>query len=275
MAEARLDSSPRIRLKRSAQVSSAATRRPRGGLAGEKVAVGLAAHLGAAAERKGRSRRGGEGLATVRRSGSAKGSASRPRKRSAPRRPRARRARSRPAQSAISASSGASARYHSSMVNSGWCRAPRSRLRNTRGEIEDARLAGRQQLLHGEFRRGMQIGGPGAPVRADHRGGEGVQMRLIARRDLQGRGLDLGEALGARNSGARRWRSARARREAAGGRRGGSGPPGRSGLQGVRTGAGGGCVDPSGLWPRDVWCAPHSRKPRLEGKVAAAAAPPI
>ena len=62
------------------------------------------------------------------------------------------------------------------------------------GEIEDARLAGRQQLLGGEFRRGVQvIGVAAAPASSISAGGEAVQMRLVARRDLQDRGLDLDE----------------------------------------------------------------------------------
>ena len=52
------------------------------------------------------------------------------------------------------------------MVNSGWCSAPRSRLRKTRAKIEDARLARRQQLLAGEFRRGVQVERLAAPVRS-------------------------------------------------------------------------------------------------------------
>ena len=43
------------------------------------------------------------------------------------------------------------------MVNSGRCSSPRSRLRNTRANSKIVRLARRQQLLAGEFRRGVQI----------------------------------------------------------------------------------------------------------------------
>src|SRR5690606_32452360 len=64
-------------------------------------------------------------------------------------------------------------------------------------EAGDARLPGGQQLLHGEFGRGMQIHGLPRPVIADHFGGEGMQMRLIAGRTLQARRIDHEEiALG-------------------------------------------------------------------------------
>ena len=59
------------------------------------------------------------------------------------------------------------------------------------GEFENARLARRQQLLGGEFRRGAQIERAPLPARRDQLGGEGMQMRLVAGRDLQSRGLDL------------------------------------------------------------------------------------
>ena len=49
------------------------------------------------------------------------------------------------------------ARYHSSMVNSGRCRSPRSRSRNTRANSKIFCLAGGQQFLAGEFRRSPQI----------------------------------------------------------------------------------------------------------------------
>ena len=61
------------------------------------------------------------------------------------------------------------------------------------GEIENARLARRQQFLAGEFRRGAQIERPPLPAGSDQFGGEGMQMGLVAGRDLQGRGLHLDE----------------------------------------------------------------------------------
>ena len=63
------------------------------------------------------------------------------------------------------------------------------------GEFDDAALAGREQLLAGELRRGAQIKPcRGAVGRFEH-GGEGVQVSLVARRDLQGPGLDLDEIM--------------------------------------------------------------------------------
>src|SRR3546814_7737949 len=62
-----------------------------------------------------------------------------------------------------------------------------------RGELEQPRLAGRQQLLHGEFRRGMQVQRPAAAVGLLQYGGKSLQMRLQSRRDLQGRGLRRSE----------------------------------------------------------------------------------
>ena len=80
------------------------------------------------------------------------------------------------------------------MVNSGWCSGPRSRLRIDVGEGEQPRLAGGEQLLAGELGRGVQIeparAAPSGPIEL---GREGVQMRLVAGRDLQDRGLDLDE----------------------------------------------------------------------------------
>ena len=63
-------------------------------------------------------------------------------------------------------------------------------------EIEDARLARRQQLLAGEFRRGAQVQRGSLAARSDQLGGEGMQMGLVAGRDLQGRGLHLHEIVG-------------------------------------------------------------------------------
>ena len=57
------------------------------------------------------------------------------------------------------------------------------------------RLAGGQQLLAGELGRGVQIERATAAVRADQLGGKGVQVRLVAGRDLQDGGIDLDEAL--------------------------------------------------------------------------------
>ena len=123
------------RLKMSAQVSSSATRDAGAlGRGGKRVAV-VARRRG---WRAGRCRRGGsKASATVSRSGGANGSAVTPRqdtKRVVPR-PR-RRAQQRGAVLHQPLRRARSARYHSSMVNSGWCSAPRSRLRNTGANVK-------------------------------------------------------------------------------------------------------------------------------------------
>jgi len=61
------------------------------------------------------------------------------------------------------------------------------------GEIEDPPLARRQQLLAGEFGRGVQVERRPLARRVDELGGERVQVGLVAGRDLQRRGLDLDE----------------------------------------------------------------------------------
>ena len=60
-------------------------------------------------------------------------------------------------------------------------------------EGEQPRFAGGEQLLGGEFGRGVQVERRAARVRRDQLGREGMQMRLVAGRDLQDRGLDLDE----------------------------------------------------------------------------------
>ena len=47
----------------------------------------------------------------------------------------------------------------------------------------------------GEFRRGPQVKRRPLPPGADQVGGEGMQMGLVAGRDLQGRGFHLDEIL--------------------------------------------------------------------------------
>ena len=61
-------------------------------------------------------------------------------------------------------------------------------------DVEDARLARRQQLLAGEFRRGVEIAPLGRAVGLDQLGGEAMQMRLVAGRDLQRAAIHLDEA---------------------------------------------------------------------------------
>ena len=61
------------------------------------------------------------------------------------------------------------------------------------GELEQARLASRQEPLAGELRRGAQMQRRAPAGRTYGLGGKGVQVGLIAGRDLQGRRLDLNE----------------------------------------------------------------------------------
>ncbi len=63
-------------------------------------------------------------------------------------------------------------------------------------EGEQPLLAGCEQLLGGELRRGMEIELRTARVRRDQFGRERVQVRLVAGRSLQDRGLDLDEIAG-------------------------------------------------------------------------------
>ncbi len=88
--------------------------------------------------------------------------ASRPRKRNAFAPAASAASRISAAQSRSSAAGGSPTRYHSSMVNSGACSAPRSRLRNTRASAKIFSLARRQQLLHRKFGRRVQVGRRGA-----------------------------------------------------------------------------------------------------------------
>ena len=78
-------------------------------------------------------------------------------------------------------------------------------------ELEDAPLAGGQEALAGELRRGAQEQEGVAAARRLEPRAEGVEVRLVARRDLQGGGLDLDEgalleppAHGGADAGARR-----------------------------------------------------------------------
>src|SRR5690606_19420957 len=52
----------------------------------------------------------------------------------------------------------------------------------------------RQQLLAGKLRRRMEVEGPARSVWLHRLGRKGRQMGLVARRNLQGRRLDLDEA---------------------------------------------------------------------------------
>ena len=61
-------------------------------------------------------------------------------------------------------------------------------------ERKDLALPRRQQLLHREFGRGVEIRVDAHPVDGAQRRGERMQMRLSAWRALQGGGVDLDEA---------------------------------------------------------------------------------
>ena len=80
------------------------------------------------------------------------------------------------------------------------------------GEFDDAALPGGQEFLAGEFRRGAQIKSRRRAVRRHERGGEGMQMGLVARGNLQGAGLDLDE-IPRRKPGAQRRHDAAARQQ--------------------------------------------------------------
>ena len=70
-------------------------------------------------------------------------------------------------------------------------------------EFDDAAFPGGEQLLAGEFRRGAQIKRRCRAVRRHKRRGKGVQVHLVAGRDLERAGLDLDEIL-SREPGAQR-----------------------------------------------------------------------
>ena len=63
------------------------------------------------------------------------------------------------------------------------------------GKVEDPRLARGQEFLAGELRGGVEVEGCGPAAQGLGLGGEGVQVGFVAGRDLQGGGLDLGEAI--------------------------------------------------------------------------------
>ena len=63
------------------------------------------------------------------------------------------------------------------------------------GKIEDARLARRQQLFGRELGRSVQIKVSALAAGLNRFGREGVQMRLVTRRDRQRAAFDFGEAL--------------------------------------------------------------------------------
>ena len=64
------------------------------------------------------------------------------------------------------------------------------------GEFEYLLFPCRQQLLGGEFRRGVKVKGAACPVGGRRHCLKGMQMGLVARRNHQGPAFDLGEAQG-------------------------------------------------------------------------------
>ena len=80
------------------------------------------------------------------------------------------------------------ARYHSSMVNSGACSAPRSRLRKTRAKSKIRAFARRQQLFQREFRRGVQVAPIAGAVGRDQRRSRRRADASRCRARLAGRG---------------------------------------------------------------------------------------
>ncbi len=103
------------------------------------------------------------------------------------------------------------------------------------GELDDAALAGRQKLLAGEFRRRAQIKRRGgAAVGGRKRGGEGMQMGLVSRRNLQGAGLDFDEIAGGKPGPQRRYDPASRQQNRPPVGMDVRGPKGRSGGEAVR-----------------------------------------
>ena len=160
---------------------------------------------------------------TVNRRGSAKGSASRPRKRS----------RVAPAASAASRSTAAQSRVSASSPLAGAIPFEHGELGRMQGRAfavaehprqrEDAGLPRRQQLLHREFRRGVQVGARAAPSSRDQLCGKPVQMRFVAG-DICSAAGSTSTNPSAANQRAPRPPSGRGRGGADGGRRGGRAP---------------------------------------------------
>ena len=89
------------------------------------------------------------------------------------------------------------------MVNSGACRAPRSRLRKTRAKSTICSSPAASSFFRRIPARCGDSAARGA-VGADQLGGKAMEMGLVARRDLEDGGLDLDEALAARTRPAAR-----------------------------------------------------------------------
>ncbi len=73
------------------------------------------------------------------------------------------------------------------------------------GETGDAPLAGGDELLTGEFGRGVEIERLDGAVEPKRLGRKGMQMRLVARRHLQRCRVDLDEVAFSKNRRSADW----------------------------------------------------------------------
>ncbi|MET3867741.1 hypothetical protein ABIC20_005050 [Methylobacterium radiotolerans] len=182
----------RTRENRSAQVSSGATRSPAPATAAARASRSVPPP-GATLARRSIPAKRSKASARVRRSGSAKGSVSRPRK-----------AKQAGARGLGRAGEQVGAVRHQRRVGGagpvplehrelGMVQRPALAVAEHPGDAEQPRLARGQELLAGEFRRGVQVERRAGAARPDGFRGEGRQMRLVAGRDLQAGGLGLDE----------------------------------------------------------------------------------
>ena len=81
------------------------------------------------------------------------------------------------------------------------------------GELDDARLACRQEFLAGEFRRGSQVEPFAGAGRRHQRGREGMQVGFVSRRGHQRRRLDFDEVSGCEKLPYRRYDPSAAQQE--------------------------------------------------------------
>ena len=183
-----------MRPNRSAQLSSSATRPPAARTAWASAARSVRPATSIVAGRSMPAKRR-KASATLRRSGRASGSTLRPRNAKTSTPPAA----GRHAQDLrailherLVGRVGAIPFEHGEL---GMVQGPALAVAEHVGEGEQPRLAGGQELLAGELGRGVQIeAAAGRPVDRGELGREGVQMRLVAGRGLQDRGVDLDEA---------------------------------------------------------------------------------
>ena len=115
-------------------------------------------------------------------------------------------------------------------------------------QSKDLRLPGGEELLHREFRRGVQPGLARRAVRADEIGAKAVQVGFVAGRGLKGGWVDLDEALGVEPS-AHDGGDAGARSAARAARRGGRGSRTAGGREGSRDSEGYGRIAGDPVWP--------------------------